>query len=313
MKKRPPPKNNICVQSIYLSFLFDNDQLNPVSVRRQGLPVPTWMTFPLLSYVYVVVAVVPGFEVSGAMEKSLAAQSAVAPLLTDGRIRRDPYARPLYFRRYSRNIDRLNPATTTSEVATSTSTAVGTTTPNIATSTPPVSLTCTMACTIADLYDTVDGHVAAGATVIGTQSWTNCNDGHGHTYEFKITPEYAALSASNAKMPRKSTADSYQIVQPISDPAVMDSAPIIPDTATATTTVTTATENAATIVDTTTSEIPPAPTDTDITTSSTTPSASASKDTSATNNRERSIGLHVISEHTGNGPLGTLPNAPSNR
>src|SRR6266536_2177736 len=110
-----------------------------------------------------------------------------------------------------------------SEIATGTPSGVGTTTPETATSTPPaVPLTCTMAYT-SDLYDTADGHAAPGATVIGTQSWTDCNDGQGHTYEFKLTPEeYAALSAPNAKMPQKSTMDSYQPVPSNSAPAVTE-------------------------------------------------------------------------------------------
>ena len=163
---------------------------------------------------------------------------------------------------------------------------MATTTPDIATSTPPVSLTCTMAYT-SDLYDTATGHAATGATVIGTQSWTDCNDGHGNTYEFKLTrEEYAALATPNAPMPRKSTAESYHPVPSNSDLTVTDSTATTTDVTTTVTTpndapttdltsATTTAENPPSVEETSTTT-PVLPADTDTMTSSTTPDSNSS-------------------------------------
>jgi hypothetical protein len=92
-----------------------------------------------------------------------------------------------------------------------------------------VSLKCTSAYT-SDLYDTPSGHLqpdyvlaseAAStslkvANVIGSQSWLNCHDDKGGTYELKITPaEYAGFGQTGGRMPLESIdqveADKYRI------------------------------------------------------------------------------------------------------
>lgn len=86
------------------------------------------------------------------------------------------------------------------------------------TATPPTPLTCTSAYT-ANEYNTPSGHIAKGATAIGMQSWVNCNDEHGYTYEFKITPEeYAALASPNARMPIEYASSSSQLNAPTTLP-----------------------------------------------------------------------------------------------
>jgi hypothetical protein len=107
---------------------------------------------------------------------------------------------------------------TNAAASTTPSTFLAISTSSIATSSPanvsssaPPPLTCTMAYT-ADLYDTVSGHAAPGANVIGTQAWTDCNDGDGNTYEFKITPEqYAALAEPDAQMPEEVASTSAEL------------------------------------------------------------------------------------------------------
>lgn len=73
----------------------------------------------------------------------------------------------------------------------------------IATTTARIPLTCTSAYTAKE-YDSPSGHEVKGAAEIGMQSWVNCHDEQGRTYEFRITPqEYRALSYPNAHMPTK--------------------------------------------------------------------------------------------------------------
>lgn len=102
-------------------------------------------------------------------------------------------------------------ATSTSQIAT---TSPGTPSLTEATSTAAVAgeaLTCTSAYT-ADLYSTPSGHAAHGATRIGIQSWIDCNDERGQTYEFKLTPDqYSALARPDASMPVEYTSDAARL------------------------------------------------------------------------------------------------------
>jgi hypothetical protein len=134
-----------------------------------------------------------------------------------------------------------------------------------------------------DLYNSPDGHAAPGATIIGTQSWTDCNDGQGHSYEFKLTPDaYAALSAPDAQMPHKATAESSQPVPSYSTQTDTNSTTTISDETASTTTPTdtsvtdiavTTTSTDPSINDDTPTTTPEVPTNTEITTTSPTPDA----------------------------------------
>lgn len=85
----------------------------------------------------------------------------------------------------------MNPSMDVSDSSAATSTARATT------------LKCSYAYT-APLYATRSGHQEPRAAVIGSQSWTVCEDENGHSFEFKMTPEeYNDLALPGHRMPYK--------------------------------------------------------------------------------------------------------------